>query len=173
MLLLLPFHDVAEAAAAVDEEIPGLFALQDATGSAGAGYLDGNVVRSALLYARFKSLGATVVPWRRDLALGAARSVGGDVVLRLECAAPWRGRIRLDRERHREIWGMAADYPRRNALPEWLVVAPDERLRTLDPVTGVAHEVAGAAWLRGVEVECEPGRPARRTIERSRAQPQR
>lgn len=173
MLLLLPFHDLAEAGAAVDEEVAGLFARQDATGSAGAGYLDGNVVRSALLYARYKSLGAAVRPWRRDLALGAARTAGGAVVLRLECAAPWRGRIRLDGERHREVWGMVADYPRRNALPEWLAVRPDERLRTLDLATGVARDSAGAAWLRGVEAECEPGRPARRSVERAGASPQR
>lgn len=166
MLLLLPFHDQADARAAVDHEVPGLFALQDATGSAGAGYLDGNVVRSALLYARFKSLGAAAGPWRRDLALGAARD-GDAVVLRLECSEPWTGRIRLDAARHREIWGMAVDYPRRNASPEWLVVTPGDRVRSLDLATGEAREDSGAEWLRGFGVECAPGRPVRRRVERA------
>lgn len=173
MLLLLPFHDVAAGRAAIDREMPGLFALQDASGSAGAGYLDGNVVRSALLYARFKSLGASARPWRHDLALGAARDDGGAVVLRLECAEPWTGRLRLDSARHREIWGMNADYPRRNAAPEWLAIARGERLHVLDLATGAAREDAGATWIDGVPVECSPGRPVRRRIERAAATLQR
>jgi hypothetical protein len=165
MLLLLPFHDLPEGRAAVDAEVPGLFARQDGSGSAGAGYLDGNVIRSALLYADFKSQGARARPWRADLALGAARDRSGGLVLRLECSAPWRGRLALDRQRHREIWGMARDHPRRNARPEWFVVAPGDRVRARDPATSEARERPGAAWIEGVESECRPERPLRLRLE--------
>lgn len=154
MLLLLPFAPSREGEAFVDSELPAIFALQDGDGSAGAGYLDGNVIRTALLYAGWKSAGVSPRPPREDLALGAERSPDGTAVtLNLDAASPWSGRLAFDPPRHRLHWSMPFDYPRRNAQPEWFAVESMARYLVTDLGSGARRELGGAALLAGLAVE--------------------
>jgi hypothetical protein len=117
-LLLLPFSPSREGEAFVDAELPAIFALQDGDGSAGAGYLDGNVIRTALLYAGWKSAGVSPRPPREDLALGAERTPDGSgIILHLAAARPGRDACLRDRRGTASLVD-AFDYPRRNAQPE-------------------------------------------------------
>jgi len=158
MLLLLPFSPSPAGEAFVDAELPAIFALQDGDGSAGAGYLDGNVIRTALLYAGWKSAGVAPRPPREDLALGAERSPDGPgITLHFAAHSPWSGRLVFDSPRHRLHWSMPFDYPRRNAQPEWFAIESEARYRVRDLDSGVRRELAGAVLLAGLEVEIGRG----------------
>jgi len=143
----------------VDRQVPAIWARERPDGGAGAGYLDGNVVRSSLLYADWKSAGVAARPWRADLALGAARDRGGAWVVRLEAATGWRGRLRFDLPRHRTVWSMPFAHPRRNAPPEWLTVEPGARYLVRDLLAGVERGVSGAELAAGLPVTARAGVP--------------
>jgi hypothetical protein len=158
MLILLPFYPTAAGAAWVDREMAALFRKQEPSGSAGAGYLDGNVIRSALLYADWKRAGVAARPWRRDLVVGAARTPDGRaVVVHVAAARPWSGRLRFDPPRHATVWGMPASHPRRNSFPEWFPVEAAAGWRVLDLDAGTERRVAGVELLEGVPVELAGG----------------
>jgi hypothetical protein len=158
MLLLLPFSPSPAGDAFVDAELPAIFAFENADGSAGAGYLDGNVIRTALLCAGWKSAGVSPRPPREDLALGAERTLDrSGIILHFTAASPWSGRLVFDSPRHRLHWSMPFDYPRRNAQPEWFAIETAKRYRVTDLDSGVRRELAGAVLLAGLEVEIGRG----------------
>jgi len=171
MLLLLPFSPSREGEAFVDAELPAIFALEYADGSAGAGYLDGNVIRTALLYAGWKSAGVSPRPPREDLALGAERAPDGSgITLHLAAASPWSGRLVFDSPRHRSNWSMPYDYPRRNAQPEWFAIDSAARYRVTELGSGARRELVGAALLAGLAVEVgRDGGPVRLEIRETTA----
>ena len=117
---------------------------------------DGNYVRTALMYALMKSQGAWAEPWRPDLSLGAVRE-GSRLVLALEAATPWAGRVRFDTPRHRTHFFMPLNYPRQNEFPEWFTVEADRLYR----VRVGEHELIrlGGELIRGIEVDLEAGTP--------------
>ena len=167
MLALLPFHPVEGAAEWVDDEIERLLAMQRGDGFIAREYLDGNFVRTAMLYAEWKTRGARLEPWRDDLLIGAADDGGSGAALRLHLAAgaTWSGRLRLDPVRHRTNWNMKIEYPRRNGSPEWFTVESTRRYAVRDLDTGATVELDGAALIEGVPVSLEPGRAQRLVVE--------
>ncbi len=70
---MLSYVDDAPVANWVDEEMGRLLAYARPDGFVTGMYLDGNFVRTALLYARWKTAGVLPLPWRADVRLGAAR----------------------------------------------------------------------------------------------------
>jgi hypothetical protein len=153
MLILLPFYPTAAGAAWVDDELPALFRWQQPDGSGGAGYLDGNLLRSALLYADWKGAGVTARPWRRDVAVGATTTAEGNgIVVALVANRPWKGRLVFDGPRHAMHWSFERNYPRRNSFPEWFPVYAARDYVVSDLRTGVSERVAGAALLAGLPV---------------------
>src|SRR6185436_9814112 len=131
-------------------------------------YLDGNFVRTAMLYAEWKTRGARLEPWRDDVRIGAADR-GAPERLRLYLAADhsWSGRLCLDGVRHRTSWNLRLDYPRRNGSPEWFTVDSGRSYVVRDLDTGDAITYDGAALVRGVPFSLEPGRPRRLSIDPS------
>lgn len=122
-LYLLPFLKIDGAARWIDDETGILLAYQKPDGFGGKTYLDGNLVRTALLYALFRTQGSRVDPWRPGVRLGAVSSADG-LHLALSSDAPWTGRIIFDRIRHREYLNLPYEYPRLNGWPEWFAVDP-------------------------------------------------
>ena len=169
MLCLLPFHPVDGAAEWIDDEIAVFFAMQRRDGFIARYYLDGNFVRTAMLYAEWKTRGARLEPWREDLRIGAAGRGAPDHRLRLYLAAddPWSGRLCLDRVRHRTSWNLRLDYPRRNASPEWFTVESGRSYVVRDLDTGETAMHDGAELAAGLPFTLEPGRPRRLSIEPS------
>lgn len=135
----------AATSAWVDREMSRLLGLQRPDGVLEAWYGDGNSARTAWLWAMAKTAGVSVQPWRSDVSLGAERSDGTlRVVLRAEFA--WRGTLRCDRARHREVLGLPFDYARINQWPEWFTVdAASEYLVQRDGEA--ARRVRGAELL--------------------------
>ena len=118
----------------MDEEAATFFSYQKPDGSVNGDYLDGNFIRTCLLYGSYKTRGAILKPWREDLQLGGAET-GGALYLHLAAAAAWEGRLILDTERHRDFPGGAANDARVNEWPEWTTVDKDRFYR----VTGLVE----------------------------------
>lgn len=83
-----------------------------------------NIVRTALLYARMKTRGAWLHPWRADVAWGAVER-DGELIVSVQAEQPWRGRLVCDTARYQSALGFAKDYPRINYLPAYFIAQPD------------------------------------------------
>lgn len=112
---------------------------------------DGNYVRTALMFALMKSQGTWLDPWREDLRLGAVRT-GEGVVISIEAARAWQGRVCFDVARHKAHFNMTVNYPRLNEFPEWFTVDPARLYRVR---TGEKEVIRlGGELTRGLR--CEP-----------------
>jgi len=126
MLYLLPWHNVPECHRWVDDEVEVMLSKQSDSGFIEEWYLDGNYIRTALLYATYKTQGITLTPWREDVRLGTAYdSDAGELYVHLSADAEWEGSLRFDLPRHRTIWNLPFEYPRLNGTPEWFTVEPE------------------------------------------------
>ena len=108
----------------IEHEIGRMFAIQKPDGIIEGWHGDGNFARTAIMYALWKSQGATVRPWREDVCLGAWRN-GDTLYLSLGADKPWTGQIAFDRPRHIEYLHLPLDYPRINQFPEWFTTQGD------------------------------------------------
>lgn len=155
----------AEAGDWVDRSMRILVAKQREDGLMESWYGDGNSARTALMYALMKTQGVTASPWRTDLELGAARIDGKSLRLWLRAEHPWRGKLRFDRPRHRDLLRMPVDYPRINQFPEWFTVEERGRyevyLRYGEPVP-----VSGKDLVAGYPLTLDAGREIELTVTR-------
>jgi hypothetical protein len=153
MLYLLTWFDIPECHAWVDEEIGIMFNMQSHNGFVSSTYLDGNFIRTALLYAHYKTQGIMINPWRNDVYIGAAFDKNtDDLYLFLYAHAPWEGQIKFDTLRHKDIWKLPIDYPRLNATPEWFTVVPQQDYSIIDIKTGRKIIQSGQNLADGIAV---------------------
>jgi hypothetical protein len=141
----------------VDDQIGLLLARQLPHGIVQGDYLDGNFIRTALLYADLRSGGWTLDSWREDVRVGFARSVAGAtgseatavVIVQNTGSQPYEGVLKPDRPRHQQIMKLPWDWPRLNSWPERYVPG-DRDEATLDdtPLSG---------WREGIPVRLPPG----------------
>jgi len=155
-LYLLPRLPDPEAAAWMDEQIAVLFGSQGPDGVVEDNYLDGNFVRTALLYGLSLTSGAWLDPWRPDLLTGAATS-GSCLEVALGSVDPWTGRLHFDQARHREHLRLPFDYPRLNEWPEGFVVEAGHTYEVQDDGPGVRTTWDGAALSAGLPLRLEAG----------------
>lgn len=104
-----------------DSEIPEMWAKQREDGVIEGWHGDGNIARTAIMYALFKTQGLTLRPWREDLRVGAVEK-DGMIYVSLVSSKPWEGRLVFDTPRHKTQMHMPLDYPRINQFPEWFTV---------------------------------------------------
>ncbi|MBI5384515.1 MAG: acetylxylan esterase [Verrucomicrobia bacterium] len=117
---------VESAADWIDSQTRLMWAIQKPDGVIEGWHGDGNFARTSLMYALWKTQGATVQPWRADVRFGAVRE-GGGVNLILIADQPWEGRLLFDRPRHKLHMRLPLDYTRINQFPEWFTVEADAR----------------------------------------------
>jgi hypothetical protein len=137
-----------------DEEMGALYKYQKPDGKVLERDLDGNFMRTSLLYASWLMRGARLTPWSPNVDLGAA--VDGDcVIFALQANADWLGRIVLDTPRSRENFKLPFDYPRLNKWPEWFVAEPNHDYH----LTGSLGErlVKGEELSVGLQVKLTAG----------------
>lgn len=169
MLYLLPWYDIPEAHRWVDDEIEVMFLKQRDDGFVEGWFLDGNFVRTALLYAQYKTQGLWLDPWSADVRLGAALDRDNGVLhIHIAAQQGWQGRLRFDEPRHRTIWGLPMEYPRVNGAPEWFVVEPEGVYRITDLETGNAVSLSAQELLEGLPLVLRGDAPrvVRLTVER-------
>jgi len=153
MLYLLPWFDIRECHNWVDEEIGILFGKQQESGFVESIYLDGNFIRTALLYGKYKTLGVLPSPWREDLVLGSAfDSEKRWLYLFLNCERDWNGLLKFDSPRHRLIWSLPFQYPRLNSSPEWFVVEPEKKYVIENIDSGKREVRSGQSLIDGYAV---------------------
>lgn len=163
---LLNREPVAPAAAWVDREIQVMWGKQKPDGIIEGWHGDGNFARTSLMYALWKTQGASAHPWRADLRLGAARDAAGGLRVSLAAAQAWSGYLVFDRPRHREFMRLPLDYPRINQFPEWFTAEADAMYEVRD-MTGTRRElVAGRTLTSGLPLELKPGQELRLRVQR-------
>ena len=119
---------------------------------------DGNTIRTALMYAMWKTQGARLEPWDRRVHLGAVRD-GNKVLLSVNADADWRGVVRLDHPRHRDHLHLPVNYPRLNEWPEWFTVQHDRRYEVR--IGETASVRLGAELVQGLPLSLRAGETAR------------
>jgi hypothetical protein len=153
MLYLLPWYDIPEAQYWVDDEIEVLFLKQQPDGFVERWFLDGNFVRTALLYAQYKSQGLYLEPWSECARVGAALDRDSETLyVYISAQGDWQGKLRFDTPRHRVIWSLPAEYPRVNGAPEWYVVVPEQTYQVTDLDTGETSSYSGEELAEGIPI---------------------
>lgn len=142
---------IPSAAAWIDRKIHDMWKPQRPDGIIEGWHGDGNVARTALMYAFWKTQGLRVEPWRPDIRLGALFH-NGRLYVCLTVSQPWQGRLIFDRPRHRHYFHLPIDYPRINQFPEWFTVDEKERLVMEEPAKKTRREIAAAEAWGGVEI---------------------
>lgn len=148
---------IPSAAAWIDRKIHDMWKPQRPDGVIEGWHGDGNVARTALMYAFWKTQGLRVEPWRPDLRLGAVFH-NGRLYVSLASSQPWQGRLIFDRPRHRHYFHLPIDYPRINQFPEWFTIDENEQILLEERPQKDRKLVSAAVAWRGVEVVMtEPG----------------
>ena len=153
MLYLLPWFDIPECHQWVDDEIEIMFRMQSPSGFVAEQYLDGNFIRTALLYAAYKTQGVAADPWREDVYLGAVFDKGKkELYIYITANAQWTGLLKFDPPRHSLVWNLPVEYPRLNGTPEWFVVEPESTYTIVDLNTGKESRQSGETLAKGIEI---------------------
>jgi hypothetical protein len=155
VLFLLPRLPDEAAARWVDEQIAVLFGFQGPDGTVEDNYLDGNFVRTTLLYGLSLTQGVWLEPWRPDVLVGAATD-GSCVELAVTGVDAWEGRLRFDTPRHREYMHLPLDFPRLNEWPEAFTVEAGKTYEVTER-GGDARRLDGDVLAAGLPLRLEPG----------------
>ncbi|MCX5647803.1 MAG: hypothetical protein NTX40_01725 [Planctomycetota bacterium] len=155
---------VPSAADWIDSQTRMMWAIQKSDGVIEGWHGDGNFARTSIMYALWKTQGATVRPWRADVRIGSVRN-GQAVCLNLAADEPWTGCVLFDKPRHKANMHLPVDYPRINQFPEWFTVQADARYTVRDMTTGAEKTLSGRELQDGIPVELKPGAPVRWRIE--------
>lgn len=161
MLYLLLWFDIPECHRWVDDEIEILFSKQLPSGFIQKHYLDGNFIRTSLLYATYKTQGILIDPWNKDVRIGAAYDKNNkELYVYLSTASKWSGLLKFDLPRHRIIWNLPFEYPRLNATPEWFVVEPKKTYMIVYLDTGEKFYHSGQSLAKGVAINLNEEQPS-------------
>jgi hypothetical protein len=153
-LYLLRYLDDPDASDWVDEQVAVLYGYQHADGSVTDENIDGNFIRTVMLYGLSLTRGARLEPWSPTVALGAA--VDGDCLrVHLHGEDVWRGTLMLDAPRHARNVGLPVDYPRLNQWPEWWTVDPVRRY-AVTMTDGTLIDLDGEHLATGLPVALAP-----------------
>jgi hypothetical protein len=154
-LYLLRYLNDRQAGDWLDEQIGVLYGYQEADGSVTDENIDGNFVRTVMLYGLSLTAGTHLEPWQPTVALGAVVD-GPCLRVHLHTEQPWTGRLRFDTPRHQTNFDLAADYPRLNQWPEWWTVTPGQAY-TVTMSDGLTAHLDGAALADGLQLNLVPG----------------
>jgi hypothetical protein len=156
VLYLLDEFTEPLAADWLDDQMDVLYKFQRADGTVLERDLDGNFIRTALLYSARLMRGARLAPWSSQAHLGGALD-GECGVFAVSTDVPWDGRIVFDIPRSQQYMHLPLDYPRLNKWPEWLVAHPDKTYQ----VTGSLgdRQAGGAELADGLPIQLMPGTP--------------
>lgn len=150
---------IESAARWIDGQTTLMWAMQQPDGVFEGWHGDGNVARTSLMYALWKTQGTTIDPWRPDVRFGSARLADGrGIVVSLVADQPWEGRLVFDRPRHRVNMKLPMDYTRINQFPEWFTVEAGARY-AVSRSGGESSVHSGEELSGGIPVRLEAGRP--------------
>jgi len=161
-IYLLHYIDDGVAADWVDEQVAVLYGFQHDDGSVTDENIDGNFIRTVMLYGLSLTRGVRLEPWEPGVAVGAATD-GACLVLHLHAEEVWRGEIVVDEPRHRLHVGLTEDYPRLNQWPEWWTAEPSTRYAIMMP-DGTHIDTEGSQLSLGLPISLAPNTAYRITV---------
>jgi len=136
----------------IESEMQVMFNMQQPDGIIGAWHGDGNFARTAIMYSLWKTLGATVQPWRNDVVLGAEKTAN-ETIFVLVAEKDWEGQLLFDAQRHKTNMGLPIDYPRINQFPEWLTVQAGKSYTLTSSAKNISGKYDGAELIKGLPVK--------------------
>lgn len=150
----------------IDSEIEVMWSMQDSShrenalewknsGIIEGWYGDGNFARTTIMYNLWKSKGARMHPWRKDVRLGAEMK-GGRLYIVISAEEPWEGKVVFDQPRHKVQMNLPVDWPRINQFPEWFTTSEGKRYRLTDIGENISTSVDGTALINGLDLSLAP-----------------
>jgi hypothetical protein len=147
---------VPELKSWIDSEMQVMFGMQQPDGIIGGWHGDGNFARTAIMYSLWKSLGATIQPWRSDVILGAEKS-GDEIYFVLTAEKDWEGKLVFDAQRHKTILNLPIDYPRINQFPEWFVTESEKNYTAVSSEKTLTGNYSANQMQEGIPVKIRGG----------------
>lgn len=145
-----------------DQQIQMMYMHQRGNGTATNGYLDGNFIRTSLLYADARSGGWRAEPFRLDVRVGYAEDANGNAVLSVASEEPYQGTLVHDGPRHQTILKLPWDWPRLNSWPEWTL--PSQL--TVTKSEGADQAIAGSKIPAKLPISLTSSTPVRLSLRR-------
>jgi hypothetical protein len=155
-LYLLRYLDDPDAARWVDEQVAVLYGFQRDSRVVTDENIDGNFIRTVMLYGRWLTQGSRIEPWAPSVSLGATRD-GSCVQIHLHSLTAWDGLLLFDTPRHQQYLRLAVDYPRLNQWQEWWVAEPGQRYSVTLPDSSTV-DMSGDQLAAGLPLTLEPAR---------------
>lgn len=140
----------------IESEMQVMFRMQQPDGIIGGWHGDGNFARTAIMFSLWKTLGATVSPWRNDVVFGAEKD-GNETCFVLTSENDWEGKLVFDSQRFRVNLNLPIDYPRINQFPEWFTVEPGKQYSIHSSDKKISGKYRGEELLRGIPVSLKAG----------------
>ncbi|MFW6290310.1 MAG: hypothetical protein ACOC0R_05015 [Mariniphaga sp.] len=140
----------------IDSEMQVMFGMQQDDGIIGGWHGDGNFARTAIMYSLWKTQGARILPWRRDVVLGAAKGEN-EICFVLTAENDWEGKLVFDSPRHKTILNLPIDYPRINQFPEWFTVDKNKEYTLMFSDKKQSRSYTGTQLLNGIPVNLGSG----------------
>lgn len=150
-------EQVADLKAWIESEMQVMFRMQKQDGTIEGWHGDGNFARTAIMFSLWKTSGATVIPWREDLVLGAVSS-GNATCFVLNSEKDWNGKLVFDSRRHKTNMGLPVDYPRINQFPEWFTVVPGKKYFITSSDKKHSGNYDGEQLLQGLNIKLKAGK---------------
>jgi hypothetical protein len=140
----------------IDSEMQVMFGMQQDDGIIGGWHGDGNFARTAIMYSLWKTQGARVEPWRRDVILGAAKGEN-ETCFVLTAESNWEGKLIFDSPRHKTILNLPLDYPRINQFPEWFTAVNEQEYKLVFSGKKRPENYTGAQLIEGIPINLQAG----------------
>lgn len=151
-----PSLDRARIKTWIDSQIPIWHRKQRADGFVDEHYLDGNFMRTCLLYAQMCSGGWTASPWSSDVGIGYEPTGDSTGVLVIAAGeGGWEGVVKPDSARHRHALNLPWNWPRINSWPEWHTAESIAEARVVT-TAGVGNALDAATIAQGIPVKLAP-----------------
>lgn len=144
-----------EAVSWVHDAVGTLMKFQQDDGRVTDENIDGNFIRSSLLYGLWLTQGVQADPWQPGLNLGAVRD-GGCLQVHADSPHAWSGSLKFDTPRYASNFRLPTDYPRLNQWMEWFTVDLHQSYATsMDG--GVQQTLPGSTLSSGIPLQLAAG----------------
>lgn len=140
----------------IDSEMQVMFNMQQPDGIIEGWHGDGNFARTAIMYSLWKTQGATILPWRADVIIGAEKTED-ETCFVITVENDWEGKIVFDAERHKTILQLPIDYPRINQFPEWFTANAGKEYSVVSSQKNISGNYTGEQLLTGIPVKLNGG----------------
>jgi hypothetical protein len=140
----------------IDSEMQVMFGMQQSDGILGGWHGDGNFARTAIMYSLWKTQGAHVYPWRKDVIIGAEKA-GDEIYFVITAENEWEGKLVFDAQRHKTILNLPIDYPRINQFPEWFTAKGGEEYSLVSSQKNTSGKYSATDLIQGIPIKIKSG----------------